>query len=383
MAWPKVSIIWLNYNSSKILDIVLRSLESVASLDYPPDRYELIVVDNGSTDGSFERIREFLEKRSGLRKKVIKLSRNLGFTGGNNVGFRARDPDSKYVALLNNDAIPLERSLKELVEHAELRNDIGAVQGVIVDLYEGRVDTAGEMITELLIGVQTYRGRSPSDVKRAFYVSYTDGAYSLYRVDSVKKATGFPDRIFYDEMFGYFDDSILGLQLWDSGFKAVSFPRAVALHRRSSTFGVMSPLRLYLSTRGYYALNELTNTRFKSFIRSTYFLYSLTGRALHLLAVLSASKLTERYRITPPVKSGDIIKAVYLGYVHGVEWGRRKLRERGRPIDLYKAPLIRSSLPVIIPWFLGIGSALGRRMYTEVVTREFEKSIHKYVIDWA
>ena len=49
--WPKVSIIWLNYNSRRILDIVLRSLESIVGLDYPEDRYELIVVDNAHLMG--------------------------------------------------------------------------------------------------------------------------------------------------------------------------------------------------------------------------------------------------------------------------------------------------------------------------------------------
>lgn len=383
MAWPKVSIIWLNHNSSGILDIVLRSLESIVSLDYPSDKYELIVVDNGSTDNSFEKIREFLEKESNLRKKIIKLNRNLGFTGGNNVGFRVRDPDSKYIVLLNNDAIPLEHSLKELVEHAELRNDIGAVQGVIVDLDNGRVDTSGDMITELLACIQTYHGRSPLDVKKVFYISYADGACSLYKVDAVKKATGFTDKIFYDEMFGYFDDSILGLQLWNSGFKIISFPKITALHRRSSTFRVLSLIKLYLMTRGYYALNELTNTRYKSLIRNTYFLYGLIGEALYILEARSISKLTKKYRLDPSVNSKDIIKAVYLGYIHGTKWGQRKLKERGKPIDLYKAPLIKSSLPIIVPWLLGIGSIFGRKIYTEIATREFEKNIHNYVVDWA
>jgi glycosyltransferase involved in cell wall biosynthesis len=55
--WPKVSIIWLNYNPSK-------SLESVAELDYLPDKHEFVVVDNGSTDGSYEKIKDLLEKKS-------------------------------------------------------------------------------------------------------------------------------------------------------------------------------------------------------------------------------------------------------------------------------------------------------------------------------
>ncbi len=97
--WPKVSIIWLNYNSRRILDIVLRSLESIVGLDYPEDRYELIVVDNGSLDSSLGEIASFLE-RSTIKREVIKLERNLDFTGGNNIGFMARDRESRYVLLV-------------------------------------------------------------------------------------------------------------------------------------------------------------------------------------------------------------------------------------------------------------------------------------------
>ena len=53
---------------------------------------------------------------------MIRLEKNLGFTGGNNIGFKARDRDSKYVVLLNNDAIPLQDSLKVMVEHMEQFN---------------------------------------------------------------------------------------------------------------------------------------------------------------------------------------------------------------------------------------------------------------------
>ena len=95
MTWPKTSIIWLNHDSSRIMPIILESLESIVNLDYPSDRYELIVVDNGSTDGSFEKIKELLERKS-LRKRIIKLNHNLGFAGGNNIGFKERRKASTY-----------------------------------------------------------------------------------------------------------------------------------------------------------------------------------------------------------------------------------------------------------------------------------------------
>jgi glycosyltransferase involved in cell wall biosynthesis len=73
MAWPKISIIWLNYNSSRILPIVLKSLESIINLNYPSSKFELIVVDNGSTDGSFEKLRSLLPEKVPLRRRLSDL----------------------------------------------------------------------------------------------------------------------------------------------------------------------------------------------------------------------------------------------------------------------------------------------------------------------
>jgi GT2 family glycosyltransferase len=103
---PKASILWVNYNSSSFIDLVLESLQAVKDLDYP--NYELIIVDNGSVDDSFNTIKEFINK-SNIKSRLIRLDKNLGFTGGNNVAYAARDPNSKYIVLLNNDAVPKKR----------------------------------------------------------------------------------------------------------------------------------------------------------------------------------------------------------------------------------------------------------------------------------
>jgi len=81
LAKPLASVVWLNYNSMGIIDTALESLQGVFDLDYP--ELELIIVDNGSNDGSFETVKEFAErKRPGnVRLKIVKLERNLGFAG--------------------------------------------------------------------------------------------------------------------------------------------------------------------------------------------------------------------------------------------------------------------------------------------------------------
>jgi len=229
MGWPKVSLIWVNYNSSKILPVVFESIESVASLDYPSDRYELVVVDNGSTDGSFESIKQFLERKTHLRKKVIRLAKNLGFTGGNNIGFRARDPDSKYIALINNDVVPVEDSLKNLVELLRYDSRIGAVQGILLKLTERNiVDTAGDFFIDVYPFARLFLSGFPyKTLKKPYKISFADGAFAVYSIEALVRSLGRSDRIFDDVMFAYFDDNILGFKLWCHGYYNVLLPHIV------------------------------------------------------------------------------------------------------------------------------------------------------------
>lgn len=361
MGWPRVSVLWLNYNSMGIIDVVERSLEALGGLDYPD--YEVIIVDNGSSDGSFEVVRG-LAGRLRARVKVVRLGRNLGFAGGNNVAFRARDPDSRYIVLLNNDAIPLPGSLRDLVECAESLEGVGAVQGVILDLETGLVDTAGDFLTEFLAAYPAFRGMDPRGVRRAFYAAYADGAYSLYSVEAVVKATGYPDRLFPWEAFAYLDDALLGLQLWNAGFKVVSCPVVVGSHRRSSTFGRIRAVQAYLTARGWAALNEVANSRFKGLIKAL-MLRSAVARGL--APALASMLHPGRYKA--PKGAGGLAAAIVRGFRDGVKLGRRLLREPWAPLDLYKAPVITLSAPkATLSLLAGLGLDYARRRTAEEAT---------------
>jgi len=85
-----------------------------------------------------------------INSKIIELKMNLGFTGGNNVAYRAIDQNSKYVVLLNNDAVPYSESLRNLVEVMENDKTLGSAQGVILNYDEKTIDTAGGFESELL-----------------------------------------------------------------------------------------------------------------------------------------------------------------------------------------------------------------------------------------
>jgi GT2 family glycosyltransferase len=119
-----VSIITVNYNGRRHLASLLPSL---LELDYPPERREILVVDNGSTDGSVAFVRDTYP---GVR--VIESGENLGFAGGNNLGMRAAR--GELVALINNDTVADRSWLRGLVEAAAADPRIGIVGSKVLFL---------------------------------------------------------------------------------------------------------------------------------------------------------------------------------------------------------------------------------------------------------
>jgi len=132
----RVRVVVLNYDGG---EMTLRCLDGLRRLDYPPDRVEVVLVDNGSIDGIVDRVRaEYPEVV--VREPLA----NLGFAGGCNLGIG--DPaagEYDYVALVNNDAVPEPGWLAPLVDALESDPGLGAASSKIVfaDRYWGvRVD---------------------------------------------------------------------------------------------------------------------------------------------------------------------------------------------------------------------------------------------------
>lgn len=122
---PFCSVIVLNYFGEKVITDTLNSL---LNLNYPKNRYEVIVVDNNSKDESKGILQKYAEKYDNV--KTFFLNKNLGFSKGNNVGIR--QAKGKYVCLLNNDCFVDKEWLKELVLTAEKNENIFAVSSKVL-----------------------------------------------------------------------------------------------------------------------------------------------------------------------------------------------------------------------------------------------------------
>ncbi len=234
---PLVSVIVVNWNGARFLDECLSSL-----IRQTWQRREFLLVDNGSTDGTAGRIREWAGQVPQCR--AICLPSNLGFCRANNVAFeQAR---GEWIALLNNDAVAEPSWLEALVRHGDVSNRIGMLGSkILFQEPAGVIDKAGHLI--FWDGQNRGRGTLEADAgqyETAEEILWPDACAALYHRTLLEETKGF-DESFY--AFG--DDADLGMRARLLGWKAWYVPEAVVHHRHSASFGAYSPQKITLVER--------------------------------------------------------------------------------------------------------------------------------------
>lgn len=234
-----VSAVVVNWNGAWYLGECLESLFAQSHRDL-----EVIVVDNGSNDGSLDLLRAF-----GDRIRLIANRENRGFAGGANQGIRAARGD--YIALLNNDARAEPSWLAELVAAIESAPDIGMCASKILFFPETAfIDKAGHLMYP--DGLNAGRGKWERD--RGQYDAreealFPDGAAALYRKRMLQEIG-----LFDEDFFAYGDDADLGMRARLSGWRCLYVPSAVVYHRHSQSLGRNSPQKALLVERNRFWL---------------------------------------------------------------------------------------------------------------------------------
>jgi GT2 family glycosyltransferase len=229
-----VSVVVVNWNGEAYLP---ECLESVAGQTY--SARELVVVDNGSTDGSLS----WLRQRAAAGIRLIESKSNLGFAGGANAGIRASG--GEFVALLNNDAVAEREWLARLVG-AAMDPAIGMVASKIL-FYDRRsvIDKLGHLFYPDGLN----RGRGAGELDTGQYdmsqeIFFPDGCAALYRRRMLEEIG-----LFDEQFFAYGDDADLGLRACWNGWKCAYAPGARVYHRHSSSLGKYSPQKAFLVER--------------------------------------------------------------------------------------------------------------------------------------
>jgi GT2 family glycosyltransferase len=228
-----ISVVVVNWNRKELLRACLDSLRRQGEVPF-----EVIVVDNGSADGSAE----MAETEFGVR--VIRNRENRGFCAANNQGIAAAQ--GEFVALINNDAEAAQGWLAALHRACSKAPDVGmAASKVLVWEEPSRIDKAGHLIFP--DGQNRGRGSGAADhgqYDREEEVLWPDGCAAMYRKSMLDETGGFDE-----DFFAYGDDAELGLRARIAGWRCVYTPQAVVRHHRGSTLGKDSVRRLELIER--------------------------------------------------------------------------------------------------------------------------------------
>ncbi|MBI4281326.1 glycosyltransferase family 2 protein [Candidatus Uhrbacteria bacterium] len=232
-----IAVVVLTYNGKKYLPDLFASVQKTVC-----DRsWQLIVVDNASTDGTAELLVQLasvppLNVRGGeeglYSPFIIYNSTNAGFAEGNNVGIRKALADGvEYVVLLNHDTVVEPDWLTELVRAVESDELVGAVQARL--MLADKKDTVNSLGNEIHFLGFGYAGGYRERFEISKYrnietreVAYASGAAVLYRAKALKDVG-----LFDASLWMYHDDLDLGWRLWRAGWKSVLAPESVVYHK--------------------------------------------------------------------------------------------------------------------------------------------------------
>ncbi|HEY8491943.1 MAG TPA: glycosyltransferase family 2 protein [Dehalococcoidia bacterium] len=256
---PSVGVVAVNYNGAAFIAEFVASLRAVT---YP--RYELVVVDNASTDGS----RQWLERCRDVT--LIPLPENTGITGGNNAGARyCLERGHAFVLFINSDTTVEPDFLDRLVAAADDRTLV--VPKILYYYDRSLVNThAG--------GFDWWRG-----VFRDTFHGKPDGPAA--NVDRSIQTASFccmllPARVFHDvgfideRFFMYYDDTDYVARALAAGYRLRYHPAAVIYHRESASSGGgwMTPFKHYYATRNRLYLVKKHVPRWRYALFTAYFL---------------------------------------------------------------------------------------------------------------
>lgn len=223
---PKIAIILLNYNN---YEDTFACVESLQRVRYP--NVDIIIVDNKSTNDSLEKLYELKSENI----KIVDSGKNGGFAFGNNMGMKiAREENSDYVLLLNNDTIVTENFLDELLKCFSYEEDVGIATGRI--MYNSEKDkvwyAGGKIDWNNLRAIHRGINGTVYSTKGMENVGFASGCCMMISKECLRKVGGLPE-----DYFMYYEDLDYCVKATEAGYKIIYNPESVIYHCVSSSGG--------------------------------------------------------------------------------------------------------------------------------------------------
>ena len=282
MRHPIVAIIILNWNG---LRDTLECLESLAMITYP--NYELIFVDNGSTDGSVPCLRSRYPNLT-----IIENEQNMWFAEGNNTGIRyALAKGAEYVLLLNNDTIVPPGFLNALVAVAESDARVGIVGPLIVYYDNPHTIWSAGGETNLFSGIVGNRlqNRPLANCEGVIHVDWVSGCAILIKADVIEKI-GLLDK----DYFLYLEDADWGFRAREHGYLSLIDCNTSILHKVGSS------------------LTRISDSYYYYFVRNTLLFFMKHGRWYHFVTFIGSFCARYGMMLVWNAIRGDRARCVYI-----------------------------------------------------------------------
>ena len=350
---PLVSIVILNYNGKSCL---LDCLHSVFETKYP--NFEVILVDNASKDNSLKMAMQVFSANP--RLQIVANQTNVGFSGGNNIGFAYSK--GEYIVFLNNDTIVDPDWLATLVSAMQNDSSIGLAQSMILNIGGDTIQTAGWLFSDYLLHKYQLCKDKPIDLKfqPIFEVSFVCGACMMIKRE-VAQEMGLLD----SNMPFFYDDTLLSLKTWLAQKRVVTVSNSKIRHIggatnvwniRFTTYHLLKS-NICLLFDVYPKLTELSKALLvNGFFISTNSVFCLKNKNV-------AAVLGNINALTWSLKNFPYMWRNKLNHQNKTRVSSRKLKEK----------FVRVKLPV--PFYL-IPSKLGRECLAFEIGK-YEKTIKK------
>lgn len=289
-----LSVVILNYQGNPL---VFRCIESVFNNSFSD--YELIFVDNNSSDGSFEKSLVILDQKRNV--KVIKNDKNVGFTKGFDIGIN--NSQGKYILLLNNDTVLYPDSLSNLIDFMERNPNIGLAEGRIENI-SGNSRTFSDPRISVFFGM----------LNEARNHTFDPGPFAnLERVFSPVGVWPIIRRDVYDQIGGYDNDYVhfeeirdLAARVWIFGYEVGYVFNAVIQH-----------------------VGRLTdvNTNYGKEIAQELYYHAAKNQVMFFLKNYSAKTILKYYLPYITIKTADLFytltvlgKAAFVAKIKAYKW---------------------------------------------------------------
>lgn len=280
---PLISIITVNYNNTEVTSDLL---SSIAISSYA--NYEVIIVDNGSSDNSISELKKVYPDT-----KIVLSEKNLGFAGGNNLG--VLHAEGEYVFFVNNDTVFTEHLLSTLCSKLLLNDRLGAVSPMILFYdhpemiqYVGSTRMNRLTVRNRHVGNKQIN-KGQFDLEEA--TDYAHGAAMMIPMKVIDKVG-----MMCVDYFLYYEELDWCERIRAAGYLINVVPKAKIYHKESVSAGKNSPIKTYYLTRSRFlfarrnmkGITYISALTFLSLISWPRNILKLLFKRVHLVAYCSA-----------------------------------------------------------------------------------------------